>query len=70
MDNLRICSQTKELMEEGFVLLDDFYIKYQSDLDGYLIEWAKDDEYEWDDIEELRDKYFEEGMYYWTIFEE
>lgn len=65
---MRICEQTKERMVEGWVLCDDIYLKYQKDVDGYLLEWAKDDGLDYDNIEDLRDHYFEEGMYYWTTW--
>jgi hypothetical protein len=66
----RICNQTKETMYEGWVLCDDIYLKYQKDVDGYLLEWAKYDGLDYDSIEDLRDHYFEEGMYYWTTWYE
>ena len=66
----RKCNESNEGMNEGWVLLDDIYVKYQVDLDGYLMEWAKDDKYEYESIDELRDKYYDDGMYYWTDWEE
>jgi hypothetical protein len=68
--SVRICDQTKEEMFEGWVLLDDIYLKYQKDVDGYLLEWAKDDELEYESIDELREHYFESEMYYWTTWYE
>ncbi len=67
---VRICDQTKEKMYEGWVLCDDIYLKYQKDVDGYLLEWAKDDELEYESIEDLREHYWENEMYYWTTWYE
>ena len=64
----RICDETKELMQEGWVMADAIYLKYQKDVDGYLMEWAKDDGLKWEDIKELRNHYFDYGMYYWTTW--
>lgn len=66
----RRCDETLQGMNEGWVLCDDIYIKYEQDLDGYLIEWAKQDDLEYEDIEELKQKYYDDGLYYWTAWEE
>lgn len=68
MMGYRTCDETKEPMQEGWFLADAIYLKYQKDVDSYLMEWAKDDNLQWEDIEELRDHYFENGMYYWTTW--
>lgn len=62
----RRCDESGEGFDDGFLLLDDIYIKYEKDLDGYLMEWAKDDKYNWDSIDELREKYYDDEMYYYT----
>ena len=56
---MRQCSETGEFMYGGWVLCDNIYIKYEKDLDNYLLEWAKDDGLYNFDIEWLRDYYFE-----------
>lgn len=62
----RKCDESGEGFNDGFLLLDDIYLKYEKDLDGYLMEWAKDDEYEWETIDELRGKYYNDEMYHYT----
>jgi len=62
----RKCDESGEGFDDGFLLLDDIYLKYEKDLDGYLMEWAKDDEYKWETIDELREKYHDDEMYYYT----
>lgn len=62
----RKCDESGEGFDDGFLLLDDIYLKYEKDLDGYLLEWAKDDEYKWETIDELRKKYYDDEMYYYT----
>ena len=62
----RKCDESGEGFDDGFLLLDDIYLKYEKDLDGYLLEWAKDDEYKWETIDELREKYYDDEMYYYT----
>jgi len=62
----RRCDESGEGFDDGFLLLDDIYLKYEKDLDGYLMEWAKDDEYKWETIDELREKYHDDEMYYYT----
>ena len=62
----RKCDESGEGFDDGFLLLDDIYLKYEKDLDGYLMEWAKDDEYKWETIDELREKYYDDEMYYYT----
>lgn len=61
----RRCDESGEGFINGFLLLDDIYLKYEKDLDGYLMEWAKDDEYKWENIDELREKYYDDEMYYY-----
>ena len=62
----RKCDESGEGFDDGFLLLDDIYLKYEKDLDGYLLEWAKDDKYKWETIDELREKYYDDEMYYYT----
>jgi len=62
----RKCDESGEGFDDGFLLLDDIYLKYEKDLDGYLLEWAKDDKYKWETIDELRKKYYDDEMYYYT----
>lgn len=65
---MRICSETGETMQEGWVLCDDIYLKYQKDVDNYLLEWSSQDGLDNLDISWLRDYYWESEMYYWTTF--
>lgn len=62
----RKCDESGEGFDDGFLLLDEIYLKYEKDLDGYLLEWAKDDKYKWETIDELREKYYDDEMYYYT----
>lgn len=65
---MRQCSETGEVMYGGWVLCDDIYIKYEKDLDNYLLEWAKDDGLHNFNIEWLRDYYFNSEMFYYTTW--
>lgn len=65
---MRICSETGETMREGWYLCDDIYLKYQKDVDNYLLEWSSQDGLDNLDISWLRDYYWESEMYYWTTF--
>ncbi len=65
----RKCDESGEGFDDGFFILDETYLKYEKDLDGYLMEWAKDDEYKWETIDELRKKYYNDEMYYYTEWE-
>ena len=64
----RKCDETGELMQEGWVLADSIYIKYLKDLDNYLIEWSRQDGLTHLDVSDLRDYYFDNGMYFWTTW--
>jgi hypothetical protein len=69
----RKCDESGEGFDDGFLLLDSIYLKYEKDMVGYLMEWAKDDEYKWETIDELKEKYYDYEMYYyteWDFYEE
>lgn len=67
---MRQCDVTKEMMDEGWVLDDRTYLKYQKDVDEYLRGWALEDGLHNFDIGWLRDHYFNNEMYFWTTWYE
>jgi len=62
----RRCDESGEGFDDGWLMGDDIYLKYEKDVDGYLIEWATLDGYEYDDIEELKEYYHDNESYYYT----
>lgn len=62
----RKCDESGEGFDDGWLMADDIYLKYENDVDGYLIEWATLDGYEWDDIEKLKEYYHDNDSYYYT----
>jgi len=69
----RKCDESGEGFDDGWLMADDIYLKYEYDVDGYLIEWATLDGYEWDDIEELKEYYHDNDSYYyseWDFYDE
>ena len=61
----RKCDESGEGFDDGW-MMGDIYLKYEKDVDGYLIEWATLDGYEYDDIEELKEYYHDNESYYYT----
>jgi len=62
----RKCDESGEGFDDGWLMGDGIYLKYEKDVDGYLIEWATLDGYEYDDIEELKEYYHDNESYYYT----
>jgi len=62
----RKCDESGEGFDDGWLMADDIYLKYEKDVDGYLIEWATLDGYEYDNIEELKEYYHDNESYYYT----
>tara|TARA_Y100001973_G_C5135480_1_gene300079 strand:+ start:785 stop:1069 length:285 start_codon:yes stop_codon:yes gene_type:complete len=70
----RQCNITGEGMEEGFCFGDGaYYIKYESDFLKHLRTLEKESNSNKAinlSDEELREKYYNEGFYYWTEWQE
>jgi hypothetical protein len=62
----RKCDESGEGFDDGWLMADDIYLKYEKDVDGYLIEWANDDGYKSWSLERVKEYYYENDSYYYT----
>jgi len=65
----RRCKESGEGFDDGFLLLDSIYLKYEKDLDVYLMEWANNDGYKSWSLERVKEYYYENESYHYTEWE-
>ena len=65
----RKCDESGEGFDDGFLLLDRIYLKYEKDVDSYLIEWGINDGYKSWSLERVKEYYYENESYYYTEWE-
>jgi hypothetical protein len=69
----RKCDESGEGFDDGWLMADDIYLKYEYDVDGYLIEWANNDGYKSWSLERVKEYYHDNDSYYyseWDFYEE
>ena len=62
----RKCDESGEGFDDGWLMADDIYLKYEKDVDGYLMEWANDDGYKSWSLERVKEYYHDNDSYYYT----
>ena len=69
MKYARKCDVTGEGMNEGYLVNDDTYVKYEADLIKLIRSWNVDEYNELSDEFILNESYNNEE-YYWTVWED
>jgi len=62
----RICDESGEGFDDGWLMGDFIYLKYEKDVDAKLIDWAVNEGYKSWSLETAKEYYYEIGSYYYT----
>lgn len=69
----RKCDESGEGFDDGWLMGDFIYLKYEKDVDEKLIDWAINEGYKSWSLERVKEHYHELGSYYyseWDFYDE